>query len=154
MPRKSVAIFIDYENIRRGLWKHFQKRIPQDISVEALLNAFSTLADEIGTFYEGYVYGDWTLRQQDARAIEKVQKFRIQMALLSDSKKDRTDPVMNFALDDFFREKPTINHIIIGAGDSDYCEVVRRGNRVPKSIYVCAISLQTAPELISIAKAF
>ena len=154
MPKKSVAIFIDYENIRRGLWRHFQKRLPQDISVETLLNAFSTLAGEIGTFYEGYVYGDWTLRPQDAREIEKIQKFRIRMALLSDSKKDRTDPVMNFALDDFFHDKTTINHIIIGAGDSDYCEVVRRGNRVPKTIYICAISLQTAPELISIAKAF
>lgn len=154
MTQKSVATFIDYENIRRGLWRHFQKRIPQDISVEAVLNAFSSLADEIGTFYEGYVYGDWTLRQQDAREVEKIQKFRIRMALRSDSKKDRTDPVMNFALDDFFREKTTINHIIIGAGDSDYCEVVRRGNRVPKNIYICAISLQTAPELISIAKAF
>jgi len=154
MPKELVAIFIDYENIRRGLLKHFQKDISKDIGIEQLLKAFSSLADELGTFYEGYVYGDWTLRSEDAHEIEKIQKFRIQMALRSDSKKDRTDPVMNFALDDFFREKNEINNIIIGAGDADYCEVVRRGNRIPKNIFISAVSLQTAPELISIAKAF
>ncbi len=152
--KESVAMFIDYENIRRGMLKHFQTRIPEDVSIETLLNAFTEVANEIGQVYEGYVYGDWTIRPEDARKVEKIQQYRIQVALRSDSKKDRTDPVMNFAIDDFFRDKSEINNIVIGAGDSDYCEVVRRANRIPKNIYICAISVQTAPELISIAKAF
>ena len=154
MPRESVAVFIDYENIRRGLWRHFQKRVPEDISIELLLNTIKEISDSIGTLYEGHVFGDWTLRRTDAREIENVPHFRAQLVLRSDSKKDRTDPVMNFAIDDFFREKPTINNMVICAGDADYCEVVRRGSRLHKNIYICAVGPQTAPELLSLTKAF
>lgn len=154
MAKKSVAIFIDYENIRRGLWRHFQQRVPEDIPISRLLAAIKEVADGIGTLYEGQVFGDWTLRSNDAREIENVQHFRAKLVLRSDSKKDRTDPVMNFAIDDFFRDKPTIENMILCAGDADYCEVVRRGSRTHKNMYVCAVGPQTAPELLSLAKAF
>jgi hypothetical protein len=154
MPRPHVVIFVDYENIRRGLWRHFQRRVPEDISVETLLNALRDVANGIGTLSEGHVFGDWTVRREDARNIERVTHFRAQLVLRSDSKKDRTDPVMNFAIDDFFRDKPSITNILLCAGDADYCEVVRRGSRLHKNIYVCAVGPQTAPELLSIAKAF
>lgn len=153
MPRQQVAIFVDYENIRRGLWKHFQKRVPEDISIATLLDVLKQIASEIGILYEGYVFGDWTIRPEDARAIENIRQFRATIVLRSDSKKDRTDPVMNFAIDDFFREKD-INNIILCAGDADYCEVLRRGHRMNKNLFVCAVSPQTAPELLSLAKAF
>lgn len=154
LSRELVAIFVDYENIRVGLWRHFQKRIPQDIAVEKLLDAFKQIADEIGSLYEAQIFGDWTARPEDARAIEKTPQFRAQLVLRSDSKKDRTDPVMNFAIDDCFRDKEDINNVILCAGDSDYCEVLRRGHRIHKNLYVCAVSPQTAPELLSLAKAF
>lgn len=154
MPREHVAIFVDYENIRVGLWRHFQRRVPEDVSIDSLLGAIKQIADEIGSLYEGHVFGDWTIRSTDAREIENVPHFRAQLVLRSDSKKDRTDPVMNFAIDDFFREKPNIKNLILCAGDSDYCEVVRRGSRINKNIYVCAVGPQTAPELLSLAKAF
>jgi hypothetical protein len=154
MARPRVVLFVDYENIRRGLWRHFQRRVPEDISIETLLNALKEIANSIGTLSEGHVFGDWTIRREDARDIERVTHFRAQLVLRSDSKKDRTDPVMNFAIDDFFREKPNITNILICAGDSDYCEVVRRGSRLHKSIFICAVGPQTAPELLSIAKAF
>lgn len=154
MPRPRVVIFVDYENIRRGLWRHFQRRVPGDISIETLLNALGDVASSIGTLSEGHVFGDWTVRKDDARNIERVTHFRAQLVLRSDSKKDRTDPVMNFAIDDFFREKPSIANILLCAGDADYCEVVRRGSRLHKNIYICAVGPQTAPELLSIAKAF
>ena len=66
MPRELVAIFVDYENIRRGLWRHFQKRVPEDISIGTLLAAFKQIADEIGSLYEAHVFGDWTIRSEDA----------------------------------------------------------------------------------------
>lgn len=154
MPRELIAIFVDYENIRRGLWRHFQKRVPEDISIGTLLDAFKQIADEIGSLYEAHVFGDWTIRSEDARAIENTPQFRAQLVLRADSKKDRTDPVMNFAMDDFLREKTDINNIILCAGDSDYCEVLRRGHRMHKNLYVCAVGPQTAPELLSLAKAF
>ena len=154
MAQELVAIFIDYENIRRGLWRHFQKRVPEDISINTLLDVFKQLADEIGALYEANVFGDWTIRSEDARAIENTPQFRAQLVLRSDSKKDRTDLVMNFAIDDFFREKSEINNIILCDGDSDYCEVLRRGHRIHKNLYVCAVGPQTAPELLSLAKAF
>jgi hypothetical protein len=154
LPREHVVIFVDYENIRRGLWRHFQRRVPEDISIDSLLSAIKQVSDSIGSLYEGQVFGDWTIRSTDAREIENIPHFRAQLVLRSDSKKDRTDPVMNFAIDDFFREKPNINNVILCAGDSDYCEVVRRGSRMHKNIYVCAVGPQTAPELLSLAKAF
>lgn len=154
MPRQHVAVFVDYENIRKGLWKHFRKRVPEDISVSKLLGAIKEVSDSIGTLYDGHVFGDWTIRSSDAREIENIPHFRAKLVLRSDSKKDRTDPVMNFAMDDFFREKPTISNIVLCAGDSDYCEVVRRGSTMHKNIYVCAVGPQTAPELLSLAKAF
>lgn len=154
MPRKLVAVFMDYENIRRGLWRHFQKRVPEDISVMQLLDAVKQVANEVGSLYEAYIFGDWTIRAEDAREIEKTPQFRTQLVLRSESKKDRTDPVMNFAIDDIFRDKAEINDVIICAGDSDYCEVLRRGNRIHKNMYICAIGPQTAPEILSLSKAF
>ncbi len=105
MARAHVVVFVDYENIRRGLLRHFRKRIPEDISIGTLLGAIKEVSDSIGSLYEGHVFGDWTVRTTDAREIENVQHFRAKLVLRSDSKKDRTDPVMNFAIDDFFREK-------------------------------------------------
>lgn len=154
MSSSQVAVFMDYENIRVGIWKHFQRRIPEDISIENLLSAVRQIAEEIGNLYEGYIFGDWTIRGEDAKQIDRVPQFRAQLVLRSDSKKDRTDPVMNFAIGDFYREKSDINNILLCAGDSDYCEVLRRGNRLSKQVYVSAISPQTAPELLSLAQAF
>jgi len=154
MAKKNVVIFVDYENIRRGLWRHFHQRIPEDIPISRLLGAIKEVSDGIGSLYEGQVFGDWTIRSNDAREIENVQHFRAKLVLRSDSKKDRTDPVMNFAIDDFVREKQAIDNIILCAGDADYCEVMRRVNRMHKNIYVCAVGPQTAPELLSLAKAF
>ena len=115
MSNKSVSMFIDYENIRLGLWKNFQKRVPGDIEISSLLDAFKQVAQDIGNLYEAYVFGDWTLRAEDARAIERTPQFRTHLVLRSDSKKDRTDPTMNFAIDDFYREKPEIDDIVICA---------------------------------------
>ena len=154
MARKLVAIFMDYENMRRGLWNHFQKRVSQDISIGQLLEAVKQIANEIGSLYEAHVFGDWTVRPDDAREIEKTPQFRASLVLRSESKKDRTDPVMNFAIDDFFRQHTEISDVVLCAGDSDYCEVLRRGNRMHKNLYVCAVGPQTAPELLSLAKAF
>ena len=154
MGKEQVAVFVDYENLRWGLFRHFQKRVPDDVTVKTLLEAIRQVATEIGTLYEGNVFGDWTLRGEDARAVENVQHFRAQLVLRSDSKKDRTDPAMNFAIDDFYRDKAEINHLLLCAGDSDYCEVVRRGTRLHRNMYICAVGAQTAPELLSLAKAF
>jgi len=154
MNIELVAMFIDYENIRQGLWRHFQKRVSADITISELLDAFKNIAEEIGSLYEAHVFGDWTIRAEDAREIERTPQFRAQLVLRSDSKKDRTDPTMNFAIDDFFREHTEVNNIIICAGDADYCEVMRRGHKIHKNIYVCSVSPQTAPELLSLAIAF
>lgn len=154
MDKALVSAFVDYENIRRGLLRHFAKRVPEDIPVKTVLEAIKKVAEELGTIYEGQVFGDWTIRGEDAREVENVKHFRAQLVLRSDSKKDRTDPVMNFAIDDFFRDKAKVNNLLLCAGDSDYCEVVRRGIRAHKNIYICAVGPQTAPELLSLAKAF
>lgn len=150
----DVEVFMDYENIRVGLWRHFQIRLGKDITIPQLLQSVRDLANEIGALYEAHVFGDWTLRGEDAREIEAAPQFRAQLVLRAASKKDRTDPAMNFAIDDAFRERPQIGNFLLCAGDSDYCEVVRRGSRFNKNFYVCAVGAQTAPELLSLSKAF
>ena len=154
MQSDQVEVFMDYENIRMRLWRRFQKRIPQDIGVDTLLDAIRTLADEIGSLYEAHIFGDWTVRAEDVKVIEATPRFRAHLVLRSASKKDRTDPAMNFAIDDAFRERPDISSILLCAGDSDYCEVVRRGSKLGKAFYVCAVGADTAPELISLTRAF
>ena len=150
----DVKVFMDYENIRVGLWRHFQRRLGSDVPLPALLTSIRDLANEIGSLYEAHIFGDWTLRAEDARVIEATPQFRAQLVLRAASKKDRTDPAMNFAIDDAFRETSQIDNILLCAGDSDYCEVVRRGSRINKNFYVCAVGAQTAPELLSLSKAF
>lgn len=150
----DVEVFMDYENIRQGLWRHFQIRLGTDIPILDLLESIRSLANEFGSLYEGHIFGDWTLRGEDARVIEAAPNFRAQLVLRSASKKDRTDPAMNFAIDDAFRDRPQIDNILLCAGDSDYCEVLRRGSRINKNFYICAVGAQTAPELLSLAKAF
>ena len=150
----EVEVFMDYENIRVGLWRHFQMRLGTDIQIITFLESIRKLAGEIGTLYEAHIFGDWTLRGEDAREIEAAPQFRAQLVLRAASKKDRTDTALNFAIDDVFRERPNIENILLCAGDSDYCEVVRRGSRLNKSFYICAVGAQTAPELLSLSKAF
>ena len=150
----SVAAFIDYENIRRGLLQHFQKRVPEDIPVSSLLQVIKEIASGVGGLYEAQVFGDWTVRSQDAHEIEKTPLFRAVLVLRADSKKDRTDPVMNFAIDDTIRDKPEDNTILLCSGDADFCEVVRRSVKNSKTVYVCAVGPHTAPELLSLSKAF
>ncbi|GEM_PF-3091449 len=152
----SVAMFMDYENIRNGLWKYFEKRVPEDLPIAKLMEAITSTISQIGQLEEANIYGDWTLapRALDAREISRIPKFRTHLVLRSDSKKDRTDPTLNFAVDDFFRQRTEIHDIFLCAGDSDYCELLRRGNKLDKRIYICALNVSTAPELISLAKAF
>ncbi|MBI4298435.1 MAG: hypothetical protein HY666_01565, partial [Chloroflexi bacterium] len=53
-----------------------------------------------------------------------------------------------------FRERPETNDILLCAGDSDYSEVVRRGSRIGKRFYICAVGADTASELLSLSSAF
>lgn len=149
-----VSVFMDFENIRRGIERHFHKLIPQDISVRQLLEGVTGVVREIGHLKEGFIYGDWTLRAQDAREVERVPGFRTRLVLRSDSKKDRTDMQMSLDINDFFTEESEVNDILLCAGDSDYCELLRRGHVKRKNIYVCAVAAQAAPELISLARSF
>lgn len=72
----EVEVFMDYENIRVGLWRHFQKRLGTDIGILDLLESIRNLANEVGSLYEAHVFGDWTVRGEDARVIEAAPQFR------------------------------------------------------------------------------
>ena len=121
MPGEPIEVYMDYENIRVGLWRNFQTRLAQDLPVQTLLEAIRGLANEVGSLYEAHIFGDWTLRADAARVIEATPQFRAELVLRSASKKDRTDPVMNFAIDDAFRQSP-------GSGDVLLCLNGAAGN--------------------------
>ena len=154
MSQDQVEVFVDYENIRVGLWRNFQFKLTPEKELPDLLQIIRDVAEELGSLVEAKVFGDWTARPQDATLIESTPQFRAPLVLRSVGKKDRTDPAMNFAIDDAFRDRPNISNILLCAGDSDYCEVVRRGIRSGKNFYLCAVAADTAPELLSLTKAF
>jgi hypothetical protein len=98
--QELVMVFIDYENIRRGLAENFQEQIKPSQIVKTM----SDLASEIGEFRGGMAFGDWTLRPEDARAIEEYG-FQAYNVLLTRGGKDRSDPPMMLEMYDAMHEK-------------------------------------------------
>ena len=151
---KRIAAFVDYENVRMGLRTHYQTDVPQHLPVDRLLKGIRQVAARKGDFYEGYVFGDWTLRPADARAIARTPQFCPFLVLRSDGMKDRTDAAMSFAMDEFFHAHADVEEVLVVSGDSDYCEAVRRGNRIGRKVHVCALAPQTSRELAALAASF
>jgi hypothetical protein len=144
--QELVMVFIDYENIRRGLAENFQEQIKPSQIVKTM----SDLASEIGEFRGGMAFGDWTLRPEDARAIEEYG-FQAYNVLLTRGGKDRSDPPMMLEMYDAMHEKPQISAFIVGSGDSGFKEIVRRGRERGKRMYICAVGLTIAREFLTLS---
>lgn len=147
MENKGVVmVFVDYENIRRGLADNFQERVGPDKIIEAISN----LAQELGDFRGGIIFGDWTLRPDDARIIEEhgLQAYNV---LLTRGGKDRSDPPMMLEMYDVMHERPEINTFLVCSGDSGFKEIIRRGKERGKLMYICAVGLTIAREFITMS---
>jgi len=142
--KNEVMVFVDYENIRRGLANNFQERVGPD----KIIGVISNLAQELGDFRGGTVFGDWTLRPDEARTIEEQG---LQAYLLTRGAKERSDAAMMLEIYDVMHQRPEINTFLVCSGDSGFKEIIRRGEERDKHMYICAVGLTISRELITMS---
>lgn len=138
-----IMAHIDYENIR---WR-FQDYV-EYITIEDIIQAFKSLAEELGELRQMFFYGDWTRRPEDSRNIE-VHGYRAVNVLSKVRGADRSDQTMAFSIDDQARENPDVTAFLIGAGDADYKEVILRCRERGKLIYVLCFGRSASRELFT-----
>ncbi|MBI4294696.1 MAG: NYN domain-containing protein [Chloroflexi bacterium] len=145
--RNGVMVLVDWENIRLSIINNFK----ETVTPRQVIDALKSIAGRLGEFRGGYVFGDWTLRSGDAREIEE-NEFRAENVLLTRGGKDRSDVPIALKMDDLARTKADIKVIVLCSGDAGFAEVIRRAKEHGKDIYVCAITLSAARELVSLTK--
>jgi hypothetical protein len=146
----QVVVLIDWENIRRRLSDNYV----ESVTVEQVMDAFEKVAREIGRLQRVTFYGDFTLRRDDARAIESRLLFYIKNVLRSSSQRDRADPVIVADIMEIINKEGEALVVLLGAGDSTYCDVVRRAFQGEKQVLICAVGVDVAPELASLAPVY
>lgn len=141
----ELVAYIDWENIRRRLADNYAEKV----DVGAVMEAIEGVAAQIARLKRAVFYGDFTLRREEARAIQSKARFDFRNVLRARSGRDHTDQAMQLDIFEAALEKDL--PILICSGDSGYTEVIRkltvRGHRV----YVCAVGVDVSPELTSLA---
>lgn len=130
----GVLIAIDWENIRRGLPNFVEYVTPEQICA-----AFQKVASKFGDYRGGTVFGDWTLRVEEARIFEG-QGLQAYNVLRSRRGKDRSDPAINLEVYDWVRDRSDVETFILGSGDSDFQELIRRAKNRGNQVVICAFS--------------
>jgi hypothetical protein len=143
-----VAIFVDYENIRRRLKSNFQ----QDVSPVKIAKALREIAALLGEFRFGKFYGDWSLRPVDARHVE-AQQFKAEFVGRTPGGKDRSDAAMLVELGDQADAKD-FDLALIATGDADFSYAIRKLREKGKRTAVAAVSIDAARELLTVADQF
>ena len=139
---------IDWENIRRALPNFVESVTPERVSA-----AFENVAGRFGDYRGGTVFGDWTLRPDEARVFEShgIQAYNV---LRSRSGKDRSDPAINLEVYDWVRDRSDIDTFILGSGDSDFQELIRRARNRGNRVVICAFGDTIANELKNMTPIF
>ena len=145
---KPVAVFVDYENIRRRLKSNFG----QDIPPTEIAKAVRRIAKTLGEFRIGKFYGDWSLRPNDAREIEREQ-FKAEHVLRTPGGKDRADAAMLVELGDQAGSR-SFSLALIATGDGDFGYAIRKLRENGKGTAVTAVSIDAARELLTLADTF
>lgn len=144
---KGVLAFVDYENLRQSISRYFVEKV----TAQQVAKAIKDIAEELGDFRGGTFFGDWTRRAQDARHIEE-SGFRAENVLMSRSGKDRADIPMALQMDDIIRQRPDIHALLLCSGDAGFAEVVRRARGYGKRVFLGAVTVSAARELMSLAE--
>jgi uncharacterized LabA/DUF88 family protein len=143
-----VAVFVDYENIRRRLESNFQ----QSVSPREIAKALRQIAGTLGEFRFGKCYGDWAVRPKDARDIEREQ-FKAEHVLRTPGGKDRADAAILVELGDQADSKD-FDLALIATGDADFSYAIRKLREKGKKTAVTGVSLDAARELFTVADTF
>lgn len=142
-----VEAFIDWENIRQRLSDNYIEKV----SVDQVMEAIKKVANEIGVLRQATFYGDFTLRRDEARIIERKPLFRYRNVLRSRRGKDQTDPVLITELVETIFTPHDFDSILLCSGDSHYCEPVRKASIQGIKVYICAVGPDVSPDLMSLA---
>jgi len=142
-----VEAFIDWENIRQRLSDNYIEKV----SVDQVMEAISKVASEIGGLRQAIFYGDFTLRRDEARIIERKSLFRIRNVLRSRRGRDQTDPVLITELTEAIFTPHDFDSILLCSGDSHYCEPIRKASLKNIKVYICAVGPDVSPDLTSLA---
>lgn len=138
-----IMAHIDYENIR---WR-FRDYV-EYITIEDVIKAFKSLADELGDLRQMFFYGDWTRRPDDSRKVEEYG-YRAVNVLSKVRGADRSDQTMGFGIYDQARDNPEVTSFLLGAGDADYKEIILRCRERGKRIYVLCFGRSASRELFT-----
>ena len=144
----GVLIAIDWENIRRGAQMYQQTVTPR-----ALCEAMKTVGETFGEVRGGTVFGDWSLRREDAAAFTQagIQPYNAPRTMAG---KDRTDPSILLEVYDWVRDREDCQYIVLGSGDSDYQALVDRAKGNGRRIIICAFSQSVARDMLAVAPLF
>jgi hypothetical protein len=142
-----VDIFIDWENIRQRLSDNYIEKV----SIDQVMEAVKKVANEIGELRQATFYGDFTLRREEARIIERKTHFRIRNVLRSLGGRDQTDPVLITELAEAIFTPQDFDSILLCSGDSHYCEPIRKASIRGVKVYICAVGLDVSADLTSLA---
>jgi uncharacterized LabA/DUF88 family protein len=142
-----IEAFVDWENIRRRLSDNYIEKV----SVDQVMEAIKKVANEIGTLRQATFYGDFTLRREEARNIQRKLHFIIRNVLRARSGRDQTDPALIADLMELIFTPHDFDSILLCSGDSSYCEVVRKVSIKGTKIYICAVGIDASPDLTSLA---
>ena len=146
--RSGVLIAIDWENIRRGAQMY-----QQSVSPRALCDAMKTVGEIFGEVQGGKVFGDWSLRREDAAAftLAGIEPYNAPRTMAG---KDRTDPSILLEVYDWVRDREDCPWIILGSGDSDYQALVDRAKSNGRRIIICAFSQSVARDMLAVSPLF
>ena len=147
-PKVGVLIAIDWENIRRGAQMY-----QQTVSPRALCDAMKSVGEVFGEVRGGKVFGDWSLRREDAAAftLAGVEPYNAPRTMAG---KDRTDPSILLEVYDWVRDREDCPWIVLGSGDSDYQALVDRARTNGRRIIICAFSQSVARDMLAVAPLF
>lgn len=144
-----VALFLDYENIRRSIEHNFSPAPSSQVLCEKLFE----LAGRFGHVLMANAYADWSISGTDPREFRRRQ-IEPRLVLTKENGDDRTDITMSLdALETLFAE-PGIDVYVIASGDSDFHDLLQRLRRRDRRVVVVGARGDTGRELIRGADKF
>jgi uncharacterized LabA/DUF88 family protein len=154
MESDKIAIFVDYENIRKSLQVHLSHIADPGQIARTIKEA----ADEHGQVLMANVYGDWALphpgpnggRVFSAKHFVSAGYEPIMVPVKS-SGQDRTDMWLALDAQKILFKNPEVTAFMIVSGDGDYGRLARELRSAQKRVMVCGIGVAISRELISLA---